>query len=158
MNLLKKIASFIAALFMVAVLAPGTAEARDLRITWAFLFPIPLPLPVWTVDHPHSFVTIGFLFPVWLPLPLYDYGDNGPIQPRFSELKVPSDSSVYIDGNESGKVSDYEYVSPLTGLTDGTHTLELRHGGKTLYAMRFDVSKGKVGNIEGSGAAEGQVE
>jgi len=154
---MKKITSFIAAVLAAVLFSSGTAYAKDLRITWAFLFPIPLPLPVWTVEHPHSFVTIGFLFPVWLPLPFYDYGDNGPIQPRFSELKVPSDSDVYIDGNEYGKVSNYADVSPLTGLPDGTHTLELRHGGKTLYAMRFDVSNGNVGNIESSSTPEGQV-
>jgi len=154
---MKKITSFIAAVLAAVLFTSGTAYARDLRITWAFLFPVPLPLPVWTVDHPHSVVTIGFLFPVWLPLPFYDYGDNGPIQPKLSELKVPSDSAVYIDGHESGKVSDYKGVSPLTGLSDGNHTLELRHGGKTLYAMRFDVNKGNVGNIEGSGQTEVQV-
>ena len=153
---MKKITSLIAAVLAAVLFTSGSAYARDLSVTWAFLFPVPLPLPVWTVDHPHSFVTIGFLFPVWLPLPLYDYGDHGPIQPKLGELKVPSDSTVYIDGNVTGKVSNYEAVSPLAGLPDGTHMLELKHGGKTLYAMRFNVSKGIVGNIEINGTNEGQ--
>ena len=137
MKVFKKIAGVSAAVMLAVTLSAGTADARDLSVTWAFLFPVPLPLPVWTVDHPHSFITIAFLFPVWLPLPVYDYGDRGPIQPRLRS-EIPSDSVVYLDGQEKGKTLDYARVTSGPSMADGTHTFELRHDGRTVYLARFE--------------------
>jgi hypothetical protein len=143
--MLKKITSFLVALVSVFVLSAGTANA--LSVTWAFLFPVPLPLPVWDVQHPDSIVTVGYLFPVWLPLPFYKYGSRGPLEPRFSKLKngvVPADSKVYIDGDLVGIASDYRTVDSLPVFQDGPHTFELKSDGQLIYAAQFNVKDGVV--------------
>jgi len=145
MRFIKKLASSLVAVLLVLQLGSGTANA--LSISWAFMFPVPIPLPVWTVEHPHSLITYGFLFPFWLPLPFYDYGEKGPIEPKFKGEAIPPGTDVYVDGRDAGKVESLSGNNPLIGLPEGVHSLELKNDGRTLYAASFDVKDGAISNV-----------
>lgn len=142
MKILRRMTSLLVAAMLFAATTAGGAQAKELTVTWAFLFPVPLPLPVWSVDHPDSFVTIGFLFPFWLPLPVYNYDERGPHFPR-AGMEVPADTVVFIDGIEVGKAAGFRDDGVFRALPDGPHTLELIHGGETLYAAVFEVRSGE---------------
>lgn len=136
-----------AAMFFMTCAVPANAADGRLSVTWAVLFPIPLPLPVWDVAHPDSFVTIGFLFPFWLPLPVYNYDDRGPVFQRMGGMDgvtVTEDTAVFIDGVAAGSASAFTDDSAFASLPDGTHTLELKDSGRTIYAGTFGVSDGVV--------------
>jgi len=151
MQTIKKFLVICVTLLMSVVVGVNSAFADRLSVTWSLLFPIPIPLPLWTVDHPNAGVTIGFLFPVFLPVPVYNYDNSGPVFHHRMERRnygaIPEGSRVYIDGRDVGKAADYASKSPAASLPDGSHSFELKDGDKTLYAYNFEVSGGIVKDV-----------
>lgn len=155
MKLMKKLTTIIAAVLTMVLLNVGTARADDVRIGFALLFPIPLPIPIYEVPHEPSPVTVGLLFPIPIPLPVYDYGYHRAAYVavpegygRVETLVRPYSTDVYLDGRYFGKAGDFSSRRSAATLSPGTHTVEFQAPGYKGYRTEINVSPGGLVSIE----------
>ena len=152
---MKKITGFIAAVLAAVLFTSGTAMADDVRIGFALLFPIPLPIPIYQIPHDPSPVTVGLLFPIPVPLPVYDYGYHRPVPVsvpvsygRVETLVRPYSADVYVDGRYLGKAGDFSSSMSAATLSPGAHTVEFQAPGYKGYRAEINVSPHGLVSIE----------
>lgn len=157
MRVLKKAVTVMAAVITVLFLSVGTARADDVRIGWAFLFPIPLPIPIYQIPHEHTVVTVGLLFPIPVPLPVYDYPYHRPVgegvyrEGRYGGLQTsvrPESASVFVDGKYFGHSGDFFTRDSAVTLYPGPHRVEFRAEGYRDYAADIDITPGGLVQIQ----------
>lgn len=155
MKLMKKLTTIIATVLTLVLLNVGSAMADDVRIGFALLFPIPLPIPIYEIPHEPSPVTVGLLFPIPIPLPVYDYGYHRAAYmaapERYGSIETlvrPYFADVYVDGRYLGKTGDFSNRMSTATLNTGKHTVEFRAPGYKSYMAYINVSPDGLVSIE----------
>ena len=163
MKVFKKLAMVTAAVLTAVLLSAGPASADQVRIGWGFLFPIPVPLPIYQVPHDPSPVTVGLLFPIPIPLPFYDYGyyktarevpppQAAPAQrpARYGQLQIdvrPESASVFVNGKYYGKAGDFSRRETAATMYPGPARIEIKAQGYRDYVVNGDIKPGELVEI-----------
>lgn len=72
-------------------------------------------------------------------------------RPSISVTGAPADASVYVDGLFMGTAGDYDGRKKVLQLESGTHEIEIKSGGATVYSETVYLGEGTTKDISVSG-------